>query len=88
MTPERKAGLLLARARSALGLSQEMVAAQASVRLAQDIPRIWVQGIEAGPKCPLSNHRRLWALMAVLGVDPADYLEALGLEGRGSVWTE
>lgn len=86
MTAEKKAGRLLSFARAGRGLSQEHLAARISIALGEPVNRQWVQWLEAGPRCPLKNHRRLWAVFAELGVEPGDYLEALGLKGRGEVW--
>lgn len=75
------AGRMLARARTRLDLSMAQVAARMGITSYR-----WVQWIENDPPCPLSNHRRVWALLDVLGIDPGDYLEALGLPARGKMW--
>lgn len=80
----RLAGLMLARRRVAKGWSQERVATEATLQLAEPdvVSRWYVQRMESGPPRPLSNLPRLVALCGALGLTLADYLHALGVDCR------
>lgn len=82
------AARILAKRRDELGMSQRGAAVKIGIALNGDEPPPrWVQHIESGPPCPLSNHRRLIAYLEVLRLDPVVYLMALGFPEPGRIWT-
>lgn len=81
------ASRLLVRHRDKFGMSQRGAAIRIGEILDGDEPPArWVQHIESGPPCPLSNYRRLWAYFEVLKLDPVEYLAARGCAIDSDIW--